>query len=194
MATLTPKIQVCFSNTCKFTINDITGINSTENPNAYKNSIVPNGVEVTEWNTGVFLIRKYGSTEDLFTLTTVEAGSGFTLYPGEATPNMPLGEFTFNQPDGVYDVIYTGTLLNGHTLNTYTNTILVHCKANACIDKLASNYAKNPSSDNLDKLVLANSLFQGAIALFSCNKVQNAEKVTKMLNRICDINQDCGCN
>lgn len=191
MATLSPKIKLCLSNSCKFSLNDVTGIHSTANPNGYKNSLSTGGVDITDWNTGVIKIFKYNSNTEVFSLTTVNKDSNFTMYPTEATGDMPLGDYTFTAGDGVYDLVYSGTLLNGNDLTEYKDTILIYCKANACIDRFKSEYALKPTDENLDKVILAQTMLDGALALFTCNKVLNADKVTKMINKICEIDSCC---
>lgn len=192
MATLNPKISLCLSNSCKFSLNDVAGIYSTANPNGYKNSLSTGGVDITDWNTGVIKIFKYNTDTEVFSLTTVDSGSSFTMYPTEATSNMPLGDYNFSSPDGVYDLVYSGSLLNGNVLTEFKTTLLMHCKASACIDKLKSTYALKPTEENLDKVILAQTILDGALALFTCNQVLNADKVTQMLNKICKIDE-CGC-
>jgi hypothetical protein len=190
------KLKSCISTNCsKIKFTDTSGLyNSTTNPNGWSNSEVVGNLTTTDLLTGRISMTKYGDSTPNYVFYT-KTNSGIDLYPDEATNLFDFTEFDWLGEDNIYGIVYAGTTNSPDTITSFTDTILVTCKTEKCIETLWKKYNKTGSKEDMEKAQLAEGLLSGAKYSFYCNKTQNSKNILSILTKICDLaNNDCGCN
>lgn len=199
MAVIAPQITLCTNNLCNLlTITDVTGMyNASTNPKGWGNTQVATGVETSELvSSRVTLINVGTSAQLVYYLKT---NSGVDLYPAEATPEFAFDDFTWTGADGIYTVTLEAIVDSPHTTETFTDTILITCAAEACVRNLWKEFYNQCSCDIDGKLASrameAESLLAGVKAQFACNQNDQSTKILATLAKICAMyNSNCNCN
>ncbi len=195
MATVTPKLRVCFTNNCKkVKFTDCTGLyNDTTNEYGWSNTQVPGGLELSDLVTARVSFAKYGETTPTYTFLLRQGL--VDLYPTEATDSFDFDELDWAGDDGIWVVNYVGTVTSGNTFTTYTDTILVTCKARCCINSLWCQYWTSGHPGTKSQALLAESLLSAAESSFVCNSTTAANDIISTIEKICliaEAESECG--
>lgn len=199
MATLTPKITLCFEQLCKkIRATDITGLyNTTTNTGGYSNA--QTGVlsgQLSDIDSAYFTLTPLGSVQHI--ANWVLKDSSVNLYPAQATPSFsfPLLDSHAGLVDGVYKLTYKVVLTpnpGGHLGGIYEANILIHCAADNCVSNLWQKFAISGEEEDKKAAMQAEALLRGAKALFLCNDETNAQAIAELLAKVCKITAGCGC-
>ena len=192
---LIPKLDICIGNKCNtVTITEETGVyNVATNVGGWgapniDTSVVTNAtIDIYDY-TGVTLLQSFVVKD--------------TNVPIDNYPNPIVGEFTlfeditWNQPDGIYEIIYT--VIDNVGPDTYTNEKqyqMFTCGARNCIDTLVAKMITECDSKKIETMKSQinemENLLYGAKCAFSCGAFSKAADIITILNKMCSIISDC---
>lgn len=197
MAILVPKIGLSIKNTCTaIDIWEKTDVYSAGNltgwgtPNIDTTDIVSADVKIYD-HTGTTLLQTiimYNGTIDVYSTAT-----------GAPTPNSfkAYSDTTWNQPDGVYKVIYTVSITGEVDYVSTDQWCVFTCNLCNCMESLLLKMSELCPGDKLDKykeIYDRLEVFKYAIeaAHVSCDFVKATELIAEA-NSICTTFSDCGC-
>lgn len=191
IGTLTPKIRVCFSESCsKIKVYDTTGVESTANPGGWgATNILPPDID----NAKLTYTTPSGSDTSYYIQSNINAQ---TTVSGEFL----IAEIDITAEDGYYSFVYyledSGVLVEKR-LHTYSL-----CVVRCCVDKLWAQVAANALSEDckctgekttaLEKAEIAEGLYNAIRFGAACNSSSVKDTLLGKLQRICKL-ENCNC-
>jgi hypothetical protein len=184
---LIPKITAYFKeNNTLLSITDITGVYSAGNvggygtPNDDSTDITSAIVKVTYPNGTIQL-------EDVTSQINAQSVAGNYVFTN-ITPS--------STTDGIHKFMYT--VVAGGTTYTFNVKKLMLGKARCCLDKLQVKLVDQlceecETSAYANRVDLAESLYNSALAMGGCYKINSITKILTKLQVLCDF-EGCNCN
>jgi hypothetical protein len=190
ITTLTPKIRVCFTDSCsKIKVYDTTGAESTANAGGYgATNVLPAAI-----STAVLSYTAPGGSQvDLDVVANVNAQA---VVAGEFL----IAEIDISAKDGSYSFIYT--LTDGGLTVTRHHSIYTLCVVRCCIDKLWAKAALDlveadcncsDKTSYMNRATQAEAIYMAIRNGASCNNPGVRDSLLAKLQRICKL-EKCNC-
>ena len=197
---LRPKVNISKLTSCdKVDIFEETGPYSAAYITGWGNTNIDTG-NITDAKVDIF---NYDGTSLLDTIIlydgVTDVYSGTVGSPTPA-PFLALTDVEWNQPDGIYKIVYTITDDSVPTAQKYLNELqheLFICGICSCINSIKAKLVTECDSetlsrykDNLDQIEI---IKYGIEAAFSCGNFVKATNLINSASKICDNLCDCGC-